>query len=298
MIRGLLGVLLAAGLLNTADAQTDYEIRLHRPAGAGERYRVNAVGYDTKTSTATTEGRAPRVDRQELGVELAGVVTILEAGAAGASKAEIRIERASSVPDGKPRELLPAQTTVLEQRRGVSQVFEVNGQAALAEVSEALGLVLSETSIDNDDELFGSSRRRKVGERWSVNAAGVAALFARPRGGRSMAVTARDVTGSVQLTRVAPCGAATCMTIEARGTVSLPAASLSPQGMQVELSEVRYIFSGVFPLDPARPRVQEYASVMVRFRGRRPASADNPPMTLEATLEKRTSRSLAPLPGR
>ena len=110
-----------------------------------------------------------------------------------------------------------------------------------------------------------------------------------------MAVTARDVTGSVRLTRVAPCGASTCMTIEASGTISLPAASLSPQGMQVELSEIRYIFSGVFPLDPARPRVQEYASLMIRFRGRRPASPDHAAMTLEATLEKRTSRFFAPL---
>jgi hypothetical protein len=110
-----------------------------------------------------------------------------------------------------------------------------------------------------------------------------------------MAITARDVTGSVRLERVAPCGSASCMTIEASGTISLPGASLSPQGMQVESSAIDYAFNGLFPVDPARPRLQEAARVTIRFRGRRPASADNPAMMLDASLEKRTSRSLAPL---
>ena len=273
----------------------DYEIRLHRPAQAGERYRLSAVGHDTKSSSATSEGRAPRLNREELGVELEGVVTIVEAGARGATRAEIRIERASTVRDGRRGEFLAAGTTVTEKRSGVSQVFDVNGEPALADVAAALGLVLSETSIDNDDELFGSKARRKVGERWSVNPGRVAELFSRPSGGRRMAITARDVTGSARLARVAPCGKAACMTIEANGTVSLPAASLSPQGMQVESSTLEFAFSGVFPLDPARLRLQESASITIRFRGHRPASPDNAPMTLEATLEMRTSRSLAPL---
>jgi hypothetical protein len=235
----------------------DYEIRLHRPGKAGERYRVTAVGRDTKTSTTTSEGRTPRLNRYELGVELEGTVTILEVAAAGVRKAEIRIERAARDENGKRAELLPAGTIVTELRRGASQVFEVKGQPLPADTGEALGLVLSETSVENDDELFGSSRRRKLGERWSVDPAGVAALFSRPSGGRRMAVTARDVTGSVRLDRIA--------------------------------------FSGLLPLDPARPRLQESARVTVRFRGRRFATADNPAMTLEASLEKRTSRSLTPL---
>src|SRR4029078_6483698 len=105
------------------------------------------------------------------------------------------------------------------------------GQAVLPLAGEALGLVLSETTTENDDELFGSRARRKVGERWSVNPAGVAGrlarpsrwggrwsstpagvagLFARPSAGRRMPITPRDVTGSVRLDRVAPCGAASC----------------------------------------------------------------------------------------
>jgi len=295
VIRGFLGVLLTAGLLNAAHAQADYEIRLHRPAKAGERYRLTAVGHDTKSSTATTPGRAPRVNREALGVELEGVVTILEAGPNGARKWEIRIERAFREQEGERAELLPAGTTVTEQRRGVSQTFEVNGRAALADVALALGLVLSETSIDNDDELFGSRQRRKVGERWSVDPARVAELFSRDQGGRRMAITARDVSGSARLARVAPCGPASCMTIEASGTVSLPAASLSPQGMQVESSSIDFAFSGLFPVEASRARLQESAAITIRFRGRRPASPEHPGMALEATLEKRTSRSLAPL---
>ena len=279
-----------------SDGQTaDYEIKLHRPGKAGEHYRLTSVGHDTKTATTTPEGGAPRVSRQELGVELEGTVTILEVAADGVHKAEIRVRRASSEDNGKRGELLPAGSVVLEQRSGVSQIFDVDGSAALSDMAEALSLVLSETSLENDDELFGSSRRRKVGERWSVNPAGVAALFSRPKGGRSMAITARDVTGTVRLERVAPCGAATCMTVEASGTVSLPAASLSPQSMQVEASSIDYTFTGLFPLDPARPRLQEAARITIRFRGRRPASSDNPATTLEASLEKRISRSLAPL---
>jgi len=296
VIRGVSGVLLAAGLLTAAHAQTDYEIRLHRPGKAGDRYHLTAVGHDTKASTATSEGRPPRANRQELAVELEGVVTILDADAAGVSRAEIRIERATREESGKRTELLPAGTTVTELRRGVSQAFEVKGQPVLPDTGEALGLVLSETTTENDDALFGSKARRKAGERWSVNPAGVAELFARPSGGRRMAITPRDVTGSVRLDRVAPCGAASCMTIEVSGTISLPAASLSPQGMQVETSAIDYAFSGLLPVDPARPRLQESARITIRFRGRRPASPDNAPMTLEATLEKRTSRSLSPLP--
>ena len=114
MIRGVSGVLLAAGLLTAAHAQTDYEIRLHRPGKAGDRYHLTAVGHDTKASTATSEGRPPRANRHETAVELEGVVTLLEADAAGVSRAEIRIERATREESGKRTELLPAGTTLLE----------------------------------------------------------------------------------------------------------------------------------------------------------------------------------------
>lgn len=274
----------------------DYEIRLHRPGKAGERYHLSAIGHDSKVSHLAAPGREPRSHRAEFSVELEGLVTILEVDTTGVRRAAVRIGKALRTAEGKSSELLPAGATVTELRRGSSQDFELDGRPAGAGLREGLALVLSETDGANDDELFGTAARRRVGERWPVNGARLAAFFSRPAAdGAAFAVAARHVTGQARIARLVPCGALDCLQVEGSGAIALQGSGFGPRDFKPERSSLEFVFGGLFPLDAALPPLQESSRLTIRYRGRRAAAGEQPAVTMDGTFEKRVMRSLAPV---
>src|SRR5688572_8530382 len=68
--------------------------------------------------------------------------------------------------------MLPAGTKVIASRPGRETVFEIAGKPATDAVAKALDLAVEITSGGpTDDEIFGTTERKKVGDRWPLNEA-------------------------------------------------------------------------------------------------------------------------------
>ncbi len=153
-----------------------YEIRFHRPSAVGARARIEVEGSKQMTMERRA-GRATETVRDDTTqVRFVAVERVVAVNAsAKPTTLEYTIEAFEVTHAGTRSTPLPAGTVLTVERAtqpGTEPHLRVNGREVSEEVASALAIVITRrTSETNDDDVFGSSTPRRVGERWNVNAA-------------------------------------------------------------------------------------------------------------------------------
>jgi hypothetical protein len=109
-------------------------------------------------------------------------------------------------------------------------------------------LPLSGSDQANDDAIFGTLKRQKVGSAWSMNSVLAADDLFKTTGLR---VSARDLTGTTRLSDLTSFNEQPAMRISGEmvmRNVTMPL----PPGVSVKSSEFRAQMSALLPVDPAR----------------------------------------------
>jgi len=165
-------------------------------------------------------------------------------------KSRFTVDRASVVSGGTTKELLPKGTVLVAERGAGGTTFQVDDAPAAADVGRLLKMLINLESDEgiNDDAVFGTKQRRKVGETWPVNAEAMAADMAEKA---HLKLDPKNVTGATKLAAIVQVDGRAAMQIATEFSIKDVAPNLPP-GMVLDSSEFKATFGGVFPVDTAK----------------------------------------------
>jgi hypothetical protein len=188
----------------------DYEVRLTRPAAAGEkRLAVGSLSSDDHLS-GTREG-APSDQRQTSTIRYVVATEIQAVSPKGnALRATLTVRRLVKESGGVTLELAKPGAVVTARLAGRERVFELLGARLAPDLQQALAGAVQLRADDEptDDDLFGTSQRRRVGESWKANGE----LFA-GFGAASVTFDPKDVAGTVTLAGVKTVNGKPCLEV-------------------------------------------------------------------------------------
>jgi hypothetical protein len=243
--------LLLVGLFNSAAAAPDYAIQLVRKATVGEHFDFVANSSQEQSIDMSVDGQAMPAKAETTKVWITAAGEVLALTPAGREKkARFVIEKAVVAAGGPWTQLLPPGTEVVAEQTSDKTEFLVGGVPATPEVAKALDIAGIELTADdsiNDEQIFGTKDRKKVGESWSINAKDAAAGLAK----KGVLVEPGNVTGTATLAEVVKAGNQDALRIA--GTLAMKKVNMPlPPGMVVKSSEFNAAFSGLFPVDPTK----------------------------------------------
>lgn len=238
---------------------TRYPIRLERAEHAGQRWRVNAVARDSRVREPVgIEGE--RMEETVV-VELTAVTEVLEVDGEGRQlRDQHTIERLEATVEGEtPGAILPPGS-VVTVIRGDDPVVLVDGAEPAEAILEALDLALDFGVDTNDDEVFGTSEPRAIGERWPVDV---------ERAQRMFPVRSEAMRGTVHIDERVDVDGQSCLFL--RGHLAID--DLALPGLPPDArSSMHAQFDGVFPVDPEAhllsERIKTTTTIEMQVEGR------------------------------
>lgn len=271
----LIGLVLA--LLFTWQAQ-DYEVRLARPTTVGSKYHLTATDSETVKSRLTTGDKVLKATDEGVVLELVADAVVLEVDAKGhATRKSFTVVSSKITKDGTTNALLPTGTLIVASAQGGNVIFQVDGKPVEDSVAKALSSVLSVYSgHSDDDEVFGTRSRKKLGESWGVNTDAAIAML------KELGVEARkeDVKGSTMLEKATK----NHLFINAWMSATNVLFPL-PEGFKAENGSFRFDISGSFPDVTSDGSMDETQKSSFQTTGRRDATANTPELRFTVVLE-------------
>ncbi len=235
-----------------AGPAADYAVRLARPAAVGEK-RLAVGSLENDDHLAGKKAGAPSDQRQTETIRYVVATEILEVSARGnVLRATLTVRRLTKESGGVTLELAKPGAVVSARLVGRERVFELAGARLAPDLQTALAAALPLHADDEltDDDLFGTTQRRRVGESWPANAE----IFAR-FGAASVTFDPKDVAGTVTLAAVKSVHGEPCLEVrwklEARQG-AFKTGSL-PLGFSGATSSMSLTGSALVPVAPALP---------------------------------------------
>jgi len=229
-------------LLSTAAFAQDYAIKLHRPEKAGNEYKLSVTAKQSQAMDMAVNGVSQKNQKKEIEAQFDGTEKILEVDAKGKeTKVTLTVEKFTVTTDGASSEALPKGAVVTASMGADKKpAYEVDGKAVDPSAAQALSLVVElSKGGPTDDELFGTTDRKKKGESWTPDPAMIQKSLTETADGAVVGdvnakFTFDDVTGDA-------------MTVNGHvtGSVKPPL----PPSFTVDQSSMDVTLKGIFPVD-------------------------------------------------
>lgn len=224
-----------------------YAVQLHRAARAGDAYNLHTVMIMTANGTIAGPAQTT-VERHDL----RGRVDVVSVDAAGQQTAffthSAKLHRTG-------RELIPAGKTIDFQRAGKSLKFSLRGGGGIGgDAQDTLNGFFgrSDSTPDNEDDLFGSKPPRRAGESWPVDPA-VMRRVSDQSGGK---IQFADVSGHATLTDVEMVRDAAALRIAASVRAKIGVKDV-PLGLHVDRADLRRNLTILAPVQRSLPVIEE-----------------------------------------
>jgi hypothetical protein len=280
--------------VSAVPAADDYVVRLSRPAKVGDHYRLDARGTKREQERVTIGGQVQKKSN-EYSVHLVALATVLAVDSrSDATRTEYLVESCRKTSSGRTEDVLPAGRKIVADSGGRGEtVFTVDGDPVLEDISKALKVVITAHAPDSpaDDEIFGTSDRKRVGDRWNINSATAAKDLSRT----GLAVAADDLSGTVSLDGVRAVDAVQVLEITAQFRAERMTVDL-PDWLQLEKSSMSAEMAALVPVDPEIPNVVSTGlkmQIRIVFRGQKPETGS--PVTIDETMEMSVEKRYSPL---
>lgn len=244
----LLAVLFLCGVGLIDAIGQEFPIQLARAVKTGDQYGIIAVGSSEQTTKMAINGQALPPESEEMAVRLVAKVEVVETTPKGREKrTRLTVTKATRTQQGVSTELLPIGTVLMAERVGEKTQFLVEEKPVAADVAKALDIIVSVENEDgaNDDILFGTQERKKVGDSWSVNGKAAAEDLARESG---LKFGDNAITGTTTLAELITDKAGDALRIAVTMKITEVSVDLPP-GMKIESSHFDALKGGVFPVD-------------------------------------------------
>ncbi|MGB2938275.1 MAG: hypothetical protein WBD05_08805 [Phycisphaerae bacterium] len=274
-------IVLGFCLASAAVAQ-NYEIRLHRPVKVGQKYRMAASGRAMQEMTRTAGGRVVMNRTDAYSVEFEALATVLETDKNGRpAKLSLTVAKCDKVQGDATKSLVPKEAVIVASvPENGGQVFEIDGVPVGQKVHEALSLVITLSSGGaTDDEVLGTEERKKVGDRWNVNAARLIEDLKKD----GIVSRQEDIKGTVTLEQVIKVGETECLKIGGEMTIN----NFKPPGIKADEATLEMRFSGAFPLDTSLGRLEESTKQTLTLLHKQTGDPNDPEVVVKATMTRR-----------
>lgn len=170
-MKALLLPFLLSALLSPAIFAQDYAIQLDRPEKPGNEYHYSVTGTLSQSSETSVNGVVKQGMKKDIQVQFEGGKKILEVNAAGEeTKLALTVEKFTAVTDGSSAEVFPKGTVITAASVDKKEVYEVDGKPVDESAVNVIGLVVSLSKGGaTNDQVFGTTGRKKPGESWDAN---------------------------------------------------------------------------------------------------------------------------------
>ena len=196
----LISAVVVGTLISFTVSGQRYPIKLDRHEKAGQKYHLVAWSTDKITADAAVSDQILKKSEDVVIVEMSADVTILEASSSNwATRKRFTVLSSKVTRAGSTGPILPNGTQVMASIQNGQTVYEVNQKLVDEEVAGALRAVISlHLASVADDDMFGTSTPKKIGESWPVSVDAMKKLLKEigAQGGR------QEITGSGILEKV------------------------------------------------------------------------------------------------
>jgi len=254
-----------SGSGTTPGAEAQYEIVIHRPVAAGQRFRVEVEAHEIVQAFETAENPEEMVIEgftENTQVAFAATIEIVEVDDEGrAARAEVEVERFAIPSSGE--EIVPAGTRMVAGWEGETLRVEVDGEDIGEEGMELLELAfpLERPGSALGDELFGATTPKAVGDVWELRKD----IVADDLGEDGYTAAETNLTGQTELVGTNACGDTECIVLEATIRAEQVAIAEEWQLVDFEAGELEAVVRLQLPMDTNLPAVSEEATTVGRF---------------------------------
>lgn len=274
-------------LLSSAAFGQDYTIKISRPQKVGDTCKTTVDGKQSQATDVTVNGAPQKSENKAMEVQFEGTEKVVEVGANGnATKETVTVDKFSATPaGGAASDLLPKGTVVNASVEGKKQVYEVDGKPVSPDVAQALDMAISlEKGNATDDEIFGTTEKKKKGDTWDINVEKAKADFQ-----KQTEMEISDMTGKVTLVDVT--GDTMTFSAKITGTVKPPL----PPVFTIDQAATEATINGTLPVDVTKNLpAQETQALSVNFA----AHADAPSgekIVMKAVVSQSVTRKSVPV---
>jgi hypothetical protein len=243
----------AATAAPPADAEASHEIKLNRPMKVGQKFDLKAECMIVQKSGGTIMGSAVGAETTRYIVRLDSELEIVDVDKHGrATETEQVIRSCVISKNGQVIRDEKAGTRLRAWRRGEDKGIEVDGVAVADETAGVLEMVCClEHDGATDDELYGSSEPRKVGETWPIEHDAVLADFQRQT---STPIQSKQLSGEMKLLEALERDGEPCLKVFNRMKLDDAILGLGPMppGATLEEASTDIKIQGVFPRDATK----------------------------------------------
>lgn len=233
----------------------DYEIRLTRPWKVGDKYEMIVSASGFRLATTTTEGQYPKKGMGTVKATMEGIMTVREVDEhQRKKKISLIVTKCQIAPNGDVNETEPLQkgTQIVARVENGKVLFSVDGNPPTRETVHLLNAFIDlPTAKETDDEMLGTKERKKVGDRWDINAA----QALRPFSNKDITVSPAKSNGSAKLEKIAVVDGIACLQLNIK--MESNDVGISFADGTVATGSISVTFSGAFPVDASLPCMSE-----------------------------------------
>jgi hypothetical protein len=256
-----------AAATTTPGTSRSYDIVLHRPLKAGDKFRVVVDASEqiegSQTSTTTEEAAIQDIGK-DLRLSLVGTLSIREVDEAGrAQSALLVVEEFKSTDTGAI--LLPAGAKI-DAIRGAGDFSLMVNDEPRPDLLRALRLAfpLHRPGSPLGDELFGSKTPRQIGDSWAFSRSLVADRLVED----GYVVRDTAISGDARLVGTTTVGGIECLELAAKLRADQATVSEQWALLGVGSGELDITLTYVVPVDKTLPLAMEEAKGSGRFEAR------------------------------
>lgn len=294
-----IGVMTAVCLLFAAPGYAeDYQVRLDRPSKAGDVLQFVAKVEETNSQRFFEDEKLAKGTTLNLKAHVEGELEILAVDKKGRkTRLGLTIRKLTGGIDGKAVEPLAAGSVVIVATAGDKITYQLKDGKLPKDIKRLLGLVIvTHKESDDDssdgwpgDKVFGTSARKKVGDKWPVNKAAMAKLLK----GQGMIVKEGDISGTVEITELRKVNGVPCLHMKSLVISKLTPPPL-PEGSKVAIAKITTRMTGDFPVDLKLPPLRQRLAVNVNLDVQGPAGGEGPVRRSVVSGSSSVERELTP----
>jgi hypothetical protein len=254
----------------------EYAVKLSRPSRVGMKCHVTARGTEREERSLVASGRTNHTENA-FDVDLAAESEVLQVDSEGhVTKASFTLENCLKTSKQGREQLFPKGTAIIASSQEGKTVFSTrDGQPIPPAESKVLSVVISvHNGGSDDDEVFGTAARQKVGNTWPAKADVALRDLAKKMPGMTLSAP----EGSTRLVGTTKVDGVDCLELSAELRMRATPANLPPE-MKILQNELAANSAGAYPVDPSRQPL----TLTVEFTMKMATSGKFGPQHLEGT---------------
>ncbi len=273
----------------------DYQVRLERPFKPGDVLGLVAKAGQTRTERVSAGDKVVEENASALKAHLEAEMEILAVNKKGRmTRAALTVHKFSGSIDGKAAGPIAPGSVVVATSAADKTAFQLKDKQLPGDVQRLLGMLIEahkESDLDEgDDEVFGTSARKKVGEKWPINKAAIIKSLTR----QELSIKEGDLSGTVRITELRKVNGVSCLHVAAE----VNAVKFSPplgDGAKVLGAKITTRMIGDFPVDVTLPRLRDGLILNIAMEIQMPAKAKGQAKHMEISSSSWVMREYTPV---